>query len=73
MFEARRRKQVVDWTLAMAEQHVRDRFYRTDAVKALLDTVRGEVARAETTAAVGAQRLLDAFYAALSESDTGEA
>jgi LAO/AO transport system kinase len=73
VFEARRRKQVVDWTLAMAEQHVRDRFYRTDAVKALLDTVRGEVARGQTTAAFGAQRLLDAFYSALATADASDA
>ncbi len=65
VFEARRQSQRVAWTLAMAEQDIKERFYRTAEVADALPKIQDQVARGEVTAAVAARTLLDAFYGAL--------
>ena len=65
VFDARRQSQRVTWTLAMAEQDIKESFYRTAEVADALPKIQDQVARGEVTAAVAARTLLDAFYGAL--------
>lgn len=59
-FEARRRRQQVDWTWAMVRDAVLDRVLSNPAVKSIRAEVERQVREGELTATLAAQRILDA-------------
>ncbi|MGH3360586.1 MAG: methylmalonyl Co-A mutase-associated GTPase MeaB [Nocardioidaceae bacterium] len=60
-FEARRRQQLVDWTWAMVHDRLLDRLESDADVRALRAKTEQQVRDGDLTAALAAQRILDAF------------
>lgn len=61
VFEENRRQQQVDWTWNMVHDQILARLVESDAVKAIRADVEKQVREGSLTAALGAQRILDAF------------
>ncbi|MCW4353135.1 methylmalonyl Co-A mutase-associated GTPase MeaB [Hoyosella sp. YIM 151337] len=61
VFEENRRQQQVDWTWSMVHDQLLQRLANSDAVKAIRVDVEKQVREGSLTAALGAQRILDAF------------
>ncbi len=59
-FESKRRQQQVDWMWSMVRDTVLDRVMSDPTVKEIRAEVEREVRDGELTAALGAQRILDA-------------
>lgn len=59
-FDARRRRQQVDWTWAMVRDAVVDRVLSSPAVRAIRGEIERQVRDGELTATLAAQRILDA-------------
>lgn len=60
-FAERRRQQRVDWTLAMAEQHLLDQFYGCGPVRESLEAIKHDVATGLLSTSAAAERLLALF------------
>ncbi|MGC4932339.1 methylmalonyl Co-A mutase-associated GTPase MeaB [Gordonia sp. DT30] len=60
-FEARRNRQQIDWMWEMARETVLSRLAESAAVRAERTAVEAQVADAELTPALGAQRIIEAF------------
>lgn len=60
-FDARRRQQLVDWTWAMVHDRLLDRLESDADVRALRAKTEQQLRDGELTAALAAQRILDAF------------
>ncbi len=63
-FAERRRRQRVDWMLAMAEQHLLDQFYSCAPVREALPSIRRDVAEGKVSTSAAAERLLELFRCA---------
>lgn len=61
-FEKRRQQQRLDWMFAMAEDTVKDRFYRSPAVRHILTEVQNEVIQGTLPASAAAEKLLQAYF-----------
>jgi LAO/AO transport system kinase len=68
-FDERRKHQLWAWTLSMAEDALKDRFYRHQAVSSLLPKARAQLLSGKLTAAAAARELLSAFSEPNPEND----
>ncbi len=60
-FEARRRKQSIEWMHAMIEEELRHRFLRDERVRKLLPDIEQQVGEQRLPAAAAVRRVMDAF------------
>ena len=60
-FDAKRRRQAVDWTWSMVHDQLLDRIERNSGVQAIRDKTEQQVRDGDLTAALAAQRILEAF------------
>ena len=60
-FEEKRRQQQVDWTWTMVNDQLLRRLSSNERVRAIRDDVEESVRSGSLTAALAAQRILDAF------------
>jgi LAO/AO transport system kinase len=61
-FTRRREQQRLDWMFAMAEDTVKDRFYRSPEVQQLIPEIRQQVIAGELPASAAAEELLKAYF-----------
>ncbi len=61
-FARRREQQRLDWMLAMAEDAVKDHFYRNAEVQALLPGIKKKVVEGNLPASAAAEELLAAYF-----------